>query len=169
MNKDDSKKKNAAHVSVEGKKDELANACVDHSKLADERLTQLVYLQADFDNLKKQFAKEKEDYLKQANENLIRSLLSVLDSFDKALETEKSDGIKKLYQQFFQVLEKSGLKKIKSSGEVFDPYYHEALIKEKSDKKPGAILEELQPGYLLNSKVIRQSKVKISGGNNHGG
>lgn len=138
------------------------------SILAAERLTQLQYLQADFDNLRKQCAKEKAEYIKCANENIIVDLLSFLDGFEKALEVEKSEGLKNLYQQFCTILKQHGLKKIDAVGKKFDPYLHEVLIKEKSEKEEGTILEELQQGYLLNSKVIRPSKVKISGGNNDG-
>ena len=51
---------------------------------------------------------------------------------------------------------------MESVGKKFDPYYHEALIKEESDKDQDVILEEIQKGYMLNNKVIRHSKVKIS-------
>lgn len=141
----------------------LQGESTQNAKLAADRLTQLKYLQADFDNLKKQCDKEKSECVKFANEELIRELLHVLDSFDQALEIDKNEGIKQLYQQFFSILEKNGLKKIDAIGKTFDPYYHEALIQEKSVYPEGTILEELQKGYLLNSKVIRSSKVKISG------
>lgn len=139
-----------------------------NAKLAADRLTQLTYLQADFDNLKKQCAKEKLEGIKFANENLIGELLAVLDSFDQALEVDKSAGIKQLYQQLYSILEKNGLKKIDAVGKTFDPYYHEVLIREPSNYPEDMIIEELQKGYVLNSKVIRHSKVKISGGNTNG-
>jgi molecular chaperone GrpE len=147
---------------------EQLDECAQNKKLAEDRLTQLQYLQADFDNLKKQCAKEKIECIKFATEDLIKALLAVLDSFNKALEVDNSEGLKQIYQQFFTILEKNGLKKIEALGKKFDPYYHEAISQEKNPQPEGTIIEELQCGYLLNSKVIRNSKVKISGGDKHG-
>ena len=55
-----------------------------------------------------------------------------------------------------------GLKPIEAAGKKFNPYLHEVMLKEKSDKDDGVVLEELQKGYMLNDKVLRHSKVKIS-------
>ncbi len=66
-----------------------------------------------------------------------------------------------IYNNLINVLKSHGVKKIDAVGKKFDPYYHEALLKEKSDKEDGIILEEIQPGYMLKSKVIRHSKVKV--------
>ncbi len=54
------------------------------------------------------------------------------------------------------------MKKIETLNKKFDPNYHEVLLIEISEKEDGVILEELQKGYLLNNKVLRYSKVKIS-------
>lgn len=140
----------------------------DVENIAAERLVQLQYLKADLENIQKRFEKEKIEFVEFANANLIKELLNFLDSFEKAVSLEKSPGLNNLYQQFFTILEKNGLKVIEAKGKKFDPYYHEVIAKEKSDLESGTILEELQKGYLLNSKVIRQSKVKISGGNQNG-
>ena len=67
-----------------------------------------------------------------------------------------------IYAQLFDVLEKKGLKKINAVNRQFDPYVHEALMQEESDKEEGIILEVLQKGYLLNENVLRHSKVKVS-------
>ena len=73
------------------------------------------------------------------------------------------DGTKMIYAQMYSVLESEGLKQIETEGEKFDPYRHEVLMKEESDKPEETILEEFQKGYMLNDRVIRHSKVKISG------
>lgn len=133
-------------------------------KLAEERLNNIKYLQADFDNYRKKFEKEKEHIINLANENLIKELLTVLDEFELSLKETKDEKIKTgldlIYKNLLKVLEKNGLKKIEALGKAFDHNYHEALIKEKSDKE-GIVLEEIQKGYILKSKVIRPSKVKI--------
>lgn len=150
-------------ISPDVEPESKVDAAAHNAQLAADRLTQLQYLQADFENLKKQAAKEKLEWIKCSNEDLIKELLAVLDSFDQALEVEKNEGTKKLYQQLFGILEKNGLKKIDAVGKQFDPYYHEVLMQEPSKYPEGTILEELQKGYILNSKVIRHTKVKIAG------
>ena len=136
------------------------------TKLAEERFNQLKYLQADFDNYRKFFEKEKEKIIELANENLIKEFLVINDDFEKALqsiENEKNKkGLELLHKNFLKILENHGVKKIDALGKIFNPYYHEALLREKSDKEDGVILEEIQPGYTLKSKVIRYSKVKVA-------
>ncbi|HDI72788.1 MAG: nucleotide exchange factor GrpE [Candidatus Altiarchaeales archaeon] len=125
---------------------------------------------ADFENYRKQLDREREEFMKYANEKLITQLLEVIDNFERALpELEKNDpesarGIEMIYKQLMQILEKAGLRRIEAIGKKFDPYYHEAFLREKSDEPEGTILEELQKGYMLNLKVIRHSKVKVSKG-----
>ena len=127
-------------------------------------------LQAEFENYKKWNAKEKIDFVKYAHADLIAKMLPVLDSFEIALKNNNAgdkekflEGIKIIYAQFHSMLEAEGLRPIKSVGEKFDPYRHEVLMKEGSDKPDDAILEEFQKGYMLNDKVLRHSKVKVSG------
>ncbi|MDI6721343.1 MAG: nucleotide exchange factor GrpE [Candidatus Aenigmarchaeota archaeon] len=136
------------------------------AKLAEERLSQLRYLQADFDNYRKRFEKEKEDIIRLADESLISELLAVLDDLDAALQatenTKDKEGIILVQRKFFKILEDHGLKQIDTEGKKFDPYFHEALLREACGKEDGMILEEFQKGYALKSKVIRTAKVKIA-------
>lgn len=123
-------------------------------------------LQAEFENYRKRVEEDKKQWMKCSNQELIEKLLGVLDNFDLAFKnTENKEGFVKgvelVYSQFFSILEKEGLKKINTDGD-FNPELHEALMKEGEGNK---ILEELQPGYMLNEKVIRPSKVKIGGKN----
>ena len=144
----------------------LENEIKETKILAEERLNQLKYLQADFDNYRKKFDKEKEDIIKLANENLIKELLVVVDDFERSLiqiqDEEIKNGLLLIYKNLIKILEKHGLKKIESIGQKFDPNYHEVLMKENSDKEDGMILEELTKGFILKSKVIRPSQVKIA-------
>ena len=92
----------------------------------------------------------------------------MLDTFEIAFKNTNDkekfvEGMKMIYGIFHSTLEEEGLKPIKAEGEKFDPYKHEVLLKEESDKPEGTILEEFQKGYMLNDKVLRFSKVKISG------
>ncbi|MCD1293968.1 nucleotide exchange factor GrpE [Methanocella sp. CWC-04] len=151
-------------------KKDLEAELIKKTKLADEYLNGLKYLQADFENYKKRVAREKEDYVRQANESLILELIDVYENLERALDTSRksgddkfSRGLEMIYSEMRSVLEKHGLKPIKAVGEKFDPYLHEAMMQADSgDHEDETILEEFQRGYMLNSKVIRHSKVKVS-------
>jgi molecular chaperone GrpE len=134
-------------------------------KLAEERLNNLKYMQADFENYQKKFDKEKEHIINLANEGLIKELITVLDDFDASINSlgEKDrQGIELLRKKFFKILEKHGLCEIEALGKKFSPHFHEALCKECSDKEEDEIIGEIQKGYILKSKVIRPSKVKVA-------
>ena len=138
------------------------------NKQIDELTDTLKRLQAEFENYKKWNAKEKSDFVKYSNADLIANMLPVLYSFEIALKNTNDkdkfiEGIKIIYAQFHSIMEAEGLKPIKATGEKFDPYRHEVLMKEESDKPDETILEEFQKGYMLNDKVLRHSKVKVSG------
>lgn len=133
----------------------------------EELIDTLKRLQAEFENYKKRTDKEKEEFIKYSNANLILKLLSVLDTFEQALkhkdaETEKArKGIELIHKQLFTLLESEGLRPICSEGQKFDPFKHEVLMSEEADKEEGTVLQELQKGYMLKDKVLRHSKVKI--------
>jgi len=134
--------------------------------LAEERLERLKYLQAEFDNFRKWSEKEKGSIITLANENLIKDLLVIIDDLERALpslEQEKNKvGIEMIYKNFVKTLSAYGLQPITCLGKKFDPQLHEALCTEKCKKEPNTVLEELEKGYQLKSKVIRPSKVKIA-------
>jgi len=138
----------------------------EYKKLAEERLDQLKYLQADFDNYRKNFDKEKESIVKLANENLIKELIVILDDFESSIRLteneENKEGIALMKKKFFDLLQKHGLKEIESLGKRFNPNFHEVLCKELSEHNEDEVIEELQKGYVLCSKVIRPTKVKIA-------
>ncbi len=143
-------------------------------------------LQAEFENYKKRIEKEKIEFVKYAHADMVAKMLPLIDTFEIALKSLKIEdfrdaknpkdflantndkekfieGIKIIYAQLYSILEAEGLKPIKATGENFDPYKHEVLMKEESDKPEGTILEEFQKGYMLNDRILRFSKVKISG------
>lgn len=122
-------------------------------------------LQAEFENYKKRVEKENNNFLKYANAGLINELLPLLDSFELALKNKESKedfikGVELIFAQLFSTLEKQGLRPIEAEGKPFDPYKHEVMLQEPSDKE-GIVLEELQKGYMLYDKVLRHSKVKV--------
>jgi molecular chaperone GrpE len=143
-----------------------------NAQLVEQYLDQLKRLQAEFDNYKKWAQKEKTGFITVANHSLISDMLPVIDSLKLALNTAENNefcnGIRMVYKQLMDVLEKNGLKKIECIGRKFDPYKDEIMLQDDSDKEEGTVLEELQEGYMLNDKLIRSAKVKISTGRKNG-
>jgi molecular chaperone GrpE len=134
---------------------------------AEDCLTRVRYLQADFDNYRKQFDRQKASIIEHANENLIHDLLVILDDLDQALpslENEKNrEGMAMVNKKLRKILAQYGLEPIECVGKKFDPCFHEVVCKEDSDSAPDTVLEDLEKGYRLKSKVIRPSKVKVAG------
>lgn len=125
-----------------------------------EHQEKIARLQAEFDNFRKRTEKEKQENLVNANANLISQLLPVLDNFELSLKHNKDKGVTLIYNELNEILAKQGLKVIDTKG-TFNPRVHEAVIKVNGEKD-GVIVEEIQKGYLLNDKLLRASKVKIS-------
>ena len=123
-------------------------------------------LVAEFENYKKRTTKEKEDFAKYAKENIINSILPIIDDFERANKTNEQDveGYILIGQKMLDILSKHNLKKIKLvKDEMFDLEKHEAIssLPVKDKKKKGAIIEELESGYMLADKIIRYPKVII--------
>jgi molecular chaperone GrpE len=151
--------------------DALRRELDEKTKLADEYLSRLKYLQADFENYKKMEARERKTYEMNATEKLIKNLLPIIDSFEIAIELAKKKfnkasfikGIELIYSDFLSELGKEGLKQIKAVGKKFDPYYNEVTMTVINNNLPeDTVIEEHEKGYMLGSKVIRTSKVKVS-------
>ena len=134
-----------------------------------EELTDTVKrVQAEFENYKKRVDREWTERSKLAGESIVVDLLAVLDTLDKAVadggvdSETKDEGLKGIRRQFLQTLQRAGLREIPTDG-LFDPFLHEALMKEEADSGgAGRILEVFQKGYMLGPKVIRAARVKVS-------
>lgn len=165
----DSKRESKNKSKKEKKLDETLEA---KTKEADELLSLTKYLKADFENYKKRMTREKEEFAKYANEKLVLEILNVLDNLERAIEASKTsvgnnenllEGVEIIYKQLLSTLEKEGVKCIKAQGEIFDPYLHECVMTESTDRyDEDAVIQEIQKGYKIDSKVIRHSKVKIA-------
>ncbi len=132
---------------------------------------------AESENFRKRMHREKEEFLKYANEGIIKDLLPALDFLDLALchsvsyvETDTSgslkafvDGIKMAYEEFLKVLEKHGLQIINTENKRFDANFHEVVqIVEDTDQPEGKIIEEKRKGYAFKNRLIRPSSVCIA-------
>jgi len=146
--------------------EQLKNELKEQTRLAEERLNKLKYLQADFDNFRRWSAKEKETITSLANERLIQDLLVILDDFERALpsltQEKNREGMEMIYKKLVKILSEYGLQPIECVGKKFDPRYHEAICAERCPEEQNTILEDFGKGYQLKSKVIRPSKVKIA-------
>ncbi|MFA5385062.1 MAG: nucleotide exchange factor GrpE [Eubacteriales bacterium] len=136
---------------------------------AEDYFQRLVRLQADFENFRRRTAREKEDFYKYAAEQLIESLLPILDNFELALAHGREtpgklfEGVEIIYRQIVDTLAAQGLTPIPSVGEIFDPSKHEAVLQEQTGNHPdNVILEELRKGYLFKDKLLRPSMVKVA-------
>lgn len=129
-------------------------------------------LQADFLNYKARTEKEKFSTYSNAVSDVLSDLVPIVDNFQRAIEAVNSDneeiinfknGVKMIYDQFFNILQKRGLKEIEALNSKFDPNIHSGIAYEiLEDKEENTIIEVFQKGYLVNEKVIRPSMVKIS-------
>jgi len=132
----------------------------------------MLRLQADFENTRKRLDKEKQDFIRFANEGIILELLNILDDLERTVELAQSHhqdlpgflkGVEMILAHLYDMLKEHGVKPIEAQGKLFDPHYHEALMQiENKDLPEHTIVEELQKGYLLNDRVIRTTKAKVS-------
>lgn len=139
---------------------------------ASEHWDRLLRMQADFENTRKRLEKEKQDFIKFANEGIILELLNILDDLERTVELAESKhqdltnflkGVEMILAHLYEMLKVYGVKPIEAEGKLFDPHYHEALMQiENKDVPEHTIVEELQKGYMLNDRVIRTAKVKVS-------
>ena len=136
-----------------------------------ESADQLLRLRADFENSKKRLEREKSEAIKYANEKLLIEILPIMDNFDRAMASlseghdpdKVKQGLKIAQEQLHAVLERHGVEQVKSEGAEFDPHLHEAVATVDDPKrKDGAIVDEVQRGYLLNGRLIRPSRVRIA-------
>ncbi len=154
---------------LEKKNKELSKKSSERDEYHDKYLRTL----AEYDNAKKRMERDIRDFVTFANKKIIIELLPIVDSFDRAREAAKqhkngavfSEGLELILKQLHKSLEDNGVEKIKTIGEIFDPHIHEAIQAVQTDKyQEDIVAEEISTGYLLNGKLIRAAKVKISQG-----
>ena len=120
-------------------------------------------LAAEYDNYRKRSQKEKSDAYADAYVDVIKSILPLADSLEKALEfSPDDDGIKALNKLFADILSKLGVSVIESNGKEFDPNLHNAIMHEDDETiGENIITQTFQTGYMLGEKVIRHAMVKV--------
>lgn len=123
------------------------------------------------------YRKRKDDevarMMKYASEDLIKEILPIVDSFERAIDMDDDNledevskflaGFKMIYCNFVNILEKYEVKEIEAMGKEFDANFHQAVLTEpRVGVEPGIVIEVLQKGYMYKDKVLRPSMVKVS-------
>lgn len=151
-------------------KDNLEALQIENAHLKDEYLRAL----ADADNTKKRCAQEIEKNTKYAIASFAKSLLSVADNLHRAIEAAGSDnesckdllkGIEMTEAELMKVFNKHGISKMDIIGTVFDPNFHQVVQEVEDAAKPnGTIIAELQTGYMISDRILREAMVVVSKG-----
>ena len=131
-----------------------------------------LYLSAEFDNYRKNMMKERSQLVKYGSKPLMMSLLSILDTFEQALQVEMKsdsvenfkDGMKMVCANLKKTLEDFGVREISfEKGAKFDPKLHEALDQEDSSEvEPGCIIKLYRKAYKLHDVIIRPAQVTVA-------
>jgi molecular chaperone GrpE len=134
----------------------------------DTAVDRLARMQAEFDNARKRAAKEQQDFRDFALTDTIKTLLPVVDNFERALQSksEPADfraGVELIYKQLRDVLTKLGVQPIDAKGQQFDPRFHEAVeMVDTADAADHEVLEEWQRGYKYKDRLLRPAMVKVA-------
>ncbi len=151
-------------LTVEEKLDKATEEIAD---LKDQLLRKI----AEFDNYRKRTIKEKTELILNGGEKTIISILPVIDDMERALKNMQKaedvaavlEGVELIYKKFLDILEKQGVKTIKTENEDFNVDLHEAIaqLPAPTDEMKGKILDCTLTGYTMNDKVIRHAQVVV--------
>jgi molecular chaperone GrpE len=159
------------NVPVETSEGQLAAVTADRDRLAAEKAEvedRLRRAWAEFENARRRAERDRSEFVQFAAADLVRSILPVLDDFERALKVETADkeyakGVELIYNRFFDTLKRMGLEPIETEGQKFDPNRHEAVQREQTEEADDqAILGELQRGYNFKGKLLRPAWVKVA-------
>ncbi len=130
-----------------------------------------LFLRADFDNYRKRMLKEREELLRNAGEKVLKGLLPIVDDFERGLQATKDsndaaavrEGMELIYNKLLKYLADNGVKPMESTGQPFDPDFHEAIatIPAPSEDLKGKVVDTTTRGYMINDKVLRHAKVAV--------
>jgi len=151
--------------------EEYQNLIEENTKLKNEFLRAY----ADAENTKKRCAQELEKNTKYAISSFAKELLSVADNLHRAInsipDSQKADcgnilkGIEMTEAELTKVFNKFGIQKMDIINTVFDPNYHQVIQEIEDKNKPnGTIVSELQTGYMINDRILREAMVIVTKG-----
>jgi molecular chaperone GrpE len=140
-------------------------------KQVEEKQDRLLRALAEAENFKRRTQRERDESVRYANESLLRDLIPVLDNLERALGAARTaggaegvvGGIELIHRELLKVLERAGITRYSALGQTFDPTRHEAIARVVSvDAKPGTVVGETMPGYLLHNRVLRAALVSVA-------
>jgi molecular chaperone GrpE len=126
---------------------------------------------AEFENFRRRTGREREDWRRQSQEDVLREILPVLDNFDRALaapptgDTDRGfrTGVELIHRNFLAALERVGVRPFTAVGQLFDPARHEAVARvERSDVEDHTVVSEALRGYLHHDRVLRPAQVVVA-------
>jgi molecular chaperone GrpE len=127
---------------------------------------------AELENYKKRTARERDDAIRFANENLIKDLLPAVDNLERALAhtapggdegNPLAEGVSMVLRGLIDALAKHGVTPISAEGQSFDPSKHEAMNQiETADHEPNSVVAELHKGYMLRDRLLRPALVSVA-------
>lgn len=122
--------------------------------------------QADFDNFRKRNAEAVKQARLEGGNDVVLSMLPVLDTVEIAINMISDDatksGVQLIQKKILEVFSKYGVKEIEALGKDFDPNFHNAIMQVEDADNAGKVVEVLQKGYTRDGKVIRYSMVKVA-------
>lgn len=143
----------------------------EYRKLKEERdalYDRFARLQAEFENFRKRSAREQAEFKQYAVADALKSLLPILDSLQRALDSAPADdkmrqGVELILRQFNDALAKAGVEVIEAKGQPFDPTRHEAIeVVETTEAPDQQVVEELQRGYRIKDRLLRPAMVRVA-------
>ena len=147
--------------------DPIAEAKAEAAKFKDQWMRSA----ADFDNFRKRSRKEIEDARKAGREDILKDFLPVFDNLERAIQSAQratdvkgvAEGLQMVLRQYVDTLGRSGISKVPTVGQQFDPTVHEAIQQvETDDQPPGTIVAEVQPGYTQGERLVRAAMVVVA-------
>lgn len=157
--------------SLQAQLDEARDVADEQRRTAETYLDLAQRTQADFQNYKRRLEQERDKLVKEANADLLRQILPVLDDLERALAhvpaelagNSWAEGVQLIGQKLQHVLEGQGLGRIGSAGEEFDPRVHEAVAYEAHPEYgEGQVAGVYRPGYRLHERVLRPAQVAVA-------
>jgi molecular chaperone GrpE len=139
-------------------------------KQKEELYERLLRKQAEFENFRKRTEREKQDFYEFALADFIRGLLPALDGLERGLTATEGEtvesykkGIELILKQLRDHLASVGVQPIRSMGKIFDPNFHQAVLREENMVLPdNEVIEEMQRGYMFKDRLLRPSMVKVA-------
>jgi len=137
----------------------------------DSEKDRVLRLSAEFENYRKRKQREFDDFKKFANETVFKSLLTVVDNLERAIQAAEEnpdeggllEGVKLTHKEIMRLFETFNVKLVEAQDQPFDPNYHQAVTQVETDEYPdNTVTSVLQKGYILHDRLIRPAMVVVS-------